>query len=62
LDLYDSGASHHMSPYRDKFISFQETPPRPLNAANQQLFQATGMGDIIISVPNDPAPSSQIRL
>lgn len=27
-DLYDSGASHHMSPCRNNFINFQEIPPK----------------------------------
>lgn len=62
VDLYDSGASHHMSPYRDLFISLTEMPPRQLNAANQQHFEATGEGDMIISVPNDGADDMQIWL
>ncbi|KZT63678.1 hypothetical protein DAEQUDRAFT_634640, partial [Daedalea quercina L-15889] len=62
VDLYDSGASHHMSPYRDLFISLTEMPPRQLNAANQQHFEATGEGDMTISVPNDGANDTQIWL
>lgn len=62
VDLYDSGASHHMSPYRQDFLSFRETKPQTLNTANQQHFEALGVGDIIVSVPNDSAPSSQMRL
>ena len=27
-DLYDSGAAHHMTPYRDEFTSFQKMPTR----------------------------------
>jgi len=51
-DLYDSGASHHMSPCREDFINFQSIPEKSLTAANQQHFSALGMGDMIISVPN----------
>ncbi|GBE84202.1 hypothetical protein SCP_0601800 [Sparassis crispa] len=56
-DLYDSGASHHMSPFREDFLTFHETMPQPLNAANQQDFVATGVGDMIIAVPNSPGPT-----
>ncbi|KZT66429.1 hypothetical protein DAEQUDRAFT_656439, partial [Daedalea quercina L-15889] len=52
IDLYDSGASDHMSPYRDAFLTFCETVPRSLNAANQQMFQATGVGDVVVNIPN----------
>lgn len=62
VDLYDSGASHHMSSYRNDFLTLQEIAPWPLNTANQQLFQGTSMGEMIISVPNDPALSTPIRL
>ncbi|TFY51058.1 hypothetical protein EVJ58_g10760 [Rhodofomes roseus] len=62
VDLYDSGATHHMSPYRDNFVTFTDISPKLLNAANQQHFQATGTGDMIISVPNESAPATQIRL
>ncbi|KZT63133.1 hypothetical protein DAEQUDRAFT_646227, partial [Daedalea quercina L-15889] len=62
LDLYDSGATHHMSPYCESFVTFTETTPKTLSAANQQPFQATGEGDVIISVLNNSSPSSQIRL
>ena len=34
IDLYDSGASHHMSPHRQDFVSLLETK-MTLNAANQ---------------------------
>lgn len=62
VDLYDSGASHHMSPYREDFLSFREIKPQTLNTANQQHFEATGLGDMIVSVPNNTVSSSQIRL
>ncbi|OSX63907.1 hypothetical protein POSPLADRAFT_1094960, partial [Postia placenta MAD-698-R-SB12] len=52
VDLYDSGASHHMSPYRQDSLSFRETKPQTLNAANQQHFEALEVGDIIVSIPN----------
>jgi hypothetical protein len=51
-DLYDSGATHHMTPYRDEFTIFHQMPPKCLTAANQGSFTADGYGDVIISVPN----------
>jgi len=60
-DLYDSGATHHMTPYRDEFTTFHQMPPKHLTAANQGSFTADGFGDVIISVPNGDR-ISKIRL
>ena len=51
-ELYDSGASRHMSPFWDQFITYQQTSPRPILAANKQVFYAVGTGDFRIQVPN----------
>ena len=51
-DLYDSGASHHMSPCHEDFVSFKDIAPCPLTTANQEAFMAHGIGDLIIMVPN----------
>ncbi|RPD73157.1 hypothetical protein L226DRAFT_433990, partial [Lentinus tigrinus ALCF2SS1-7] len=61
-DLYDSGATHHMSPYRQDFVRFSPTPDRPLNAANQQTFLAQGIGEMVVAVPNAPSEDSRIKL
>ena len=58
-DLYDSGASHHMSPCKEDFINYHEIPERPLTAANKQTFSAVGMGNMIISIPNG---ETQLRI
>ncbi|KAF8234772.1 hypothetical protein L208DRAFT_1259928, partial [Tricholoma matsutake] len=34
------------------FIEFQSTTPKTLTAANQQEFHSSGIGDILISIPN----------
>jgi hypothetical protein len=34
-ELYDSGASCHMSPFRDHFVSYRSIPPRPITAADK---------------------------
>jgi transposase InsO family protein len=51
-ELYDSGVSRHMSPYRHQFINFCEIVPKTIVAADQGTFEATGLGDMRIQVPN----------
>ncbi|KAF8222310.1 hypothetical protein L208DRAFT_1124457, partial [Tricholoma matsutake] len=51
-DLYDTGTSHHMTPICKDFMTFQASMPKMMTAVNQQEFQADGIGDMIISVPN----------
>ena len=49
---YDMGASQHMSPDRQKFTNFMEIEPKPVKAADKAIFMATGIGSLIISIPN----------
>jgi hypothetical protein len=51
-ELYDSGASCHMSPFRQQFVSYRPIPPRPIMAADKCLFFVEGVGDLCIRVPN----------
>jgi transposase InsO family protein len=51
-ELYDSGASRHMSPFRDRFLNYRSIPPRAITAADKRVFYAIGMGDLRIEVPN----------
>jgi hypothetical protein len=51
-ELYDSGCSKHISPYRDDFESFRNIPPKTFRAANKQQFSATGKGEMNIDIPN----------
>src|ERR1700677_1090404 len=51
-ELYDSGASRHMSPFRHKFATYQTIPPRAVVTADKRLFHAEGIGDLQIEVPN----------
>jgi hypothetical protein len=60
-ELYDSGTTCHMSPDRDRFLTYREIPPKPISGANQQKFYAIGTGDIRVSVPNR-GKKSTIRL
>ena len=42
VDLYDSGATRHMSRSFNKFINFVTIDPVPITAADKCTFQATG--------------------
>ncbi len=56
VELYDSGATCHISPYKSDFTSYAPlSPPVFLNTANQQKFPAIGHGTLIVRVPNDGA-------
>ena len=57
VDIYDSGASSHMSPDCHQFTNFRETPPHPIAAADKATFNATGVGDMQLVIPNDNATS-----
>jgi hypothetical protein len=51
-ELYDSGASQHMSPFCHWFKNYQTIPPRPITAANKRTFYAIGTGDLQVNIPN----------
>jgi GAG-pre-integrase domain len=53
-ELYDSGATCHISPYKADFTSYKAlSPPAYLNTANQQRFPTIGEGNLVIRVPNN---------
>jgi hypothetical protein len=51
-EMFDSGASRHMSPFRTSFVTYQSIEARPITAANKNVFHAIGIGDFMIKVPN----------
>ncbi|KAF9262707.1 hypothetical protein L218DRAFT_804460, partial [Marasmius fiardii PR-910] len=51
-ELYDSGCSHHISPYQNLFTSFHDVSPCSFHAANKQKFSTSGTGNITVDVPN----------
>jgi hypothetical protein len=57
-ELYDSGASRHMSPFRDRFVSYRTIPPRAITAADKRVFYAIGVGDLRVEVPNGKSSTS----
>ncbi|THH04537.1 hypothetical protein EW146_g10150, partial [Bondarzewia mesenterica] len=54
----DTGASHHMSPYRDEFIEFVSIPPKPISAADKCTFMAMGRGTVVIRLLNGDVTST----
>ncbi|KAJ3474184.1 hypothetical protein NLI96_g12605 [Meripilus lineatus] len=56
-EIYDSGASRHMSPFREKFTNFRPIPTRQIRAANSHNFQAYGISDVVVKAPNGETTS-----
>src|ERR1700678_195681 len=52
-DLYDSGASRHMTPFRHRLIKFTSIKSRPIQAADKRTFHVIGKGDMYIKIPNE---------
>ncbi|GBE90151.1 hypothetical protein SCP_1801750 [Sparassis crispa] len=52
IEVYDSSATRHISPYRDTFTAFEATPPKPITAVDGRAFHATGQGTVALKVPN----------
>jgi hypothetical protein len=52
VDLYDLGASCHMSGFCHRFVNFVKIPPKPITAADRRSFSAVGKGDIWVYLPN----------
>jgi hypothetical protein len=50
--LYDSGATNHMSPFCEKFTSYQEILPQLIITAHKWVFYVIGIGDLKIEVPH----------
>jgi len=52
VEVYDSGASCHMSPYIDAFTEFTFIEPKPISAADNRTFKAVGKGTMKVIIPN----------
>ena len=57
IELFDSGASRHMSGHRHRFVNFTEIEARPITAADKRRFDAIGKGDMYIDVPKEDGTS-----
>src|SRR6266550_3277062 len=51
IAIMDCGATQHFTPNRSDLLNFTEIEPRPIRAANGQVLQATGRGDLGILFP-----------
>src|SRR6202522_4010649 len=60
-ELYDSGCTNHISPYRNRFENFQTIIPRHFHAANKQTFSSTGKEELVIDIPSGIG-ETQLRL
>jgi hypothetical protein len=47
-ELYDSGSTRHITPFRDELTNFVEITPQYFNAANKSSFSVIGCGDMVI--------------
>jgi len=61
VELYDSGSTRHISPYHNQFESLTTILPKSFAAANKQRFDVTGIGEMVIEVPNG-VDVSKLRL
>ena len=58
-EIYDSGASRHISLYKDNFTSYAPlSTPLYFNAANQHKFSAIGIGTLVIQTLNHGCEST----
>jgi hypothetical protein len=61
--IIDSGASHHFSPDRSKFLNYKEfINHEPIRGADGRTFHALGKGDVQIMLPNGNDKSTRITL
>ena len=51
-ELYDSGASRHMTPFHHPLIKFTLIASHPITAADKRVFHTTGKGDMQVEMPN----------
>jgi hypothetical protein len=51
-ELFDSGASRHMTGRRNRLINFTDIEAKPITAADKRTFNAIGKGDMYIDIPN----------
>lgn len=49
IELYDSGSTRHISPFKERFESLSTIPPKSFTAANKQSFHAE-VGYTLVSI------------
>jgi len=62
VELYDTGASCHVSPYEDEFVTYKCITACPITMANNFVFHAVGIGDMIVQIPNRDMSTTMVTL
>lgn len=62
VEIYDSGATQHMTPSRHRLINYQAIEPRGIMAADNKRFEALGKGDMYVQVPNGKNRSTRVLM
>ncbi|KAJ7602097.1 hypothetical protein DFH06DRAFT_1024225, partial [Mycena polygramma] len=60
LEIYDSGATQHMTPSRHRLTNYTAIAPRRIVAADKQHFEALGKGDMFVQIPNGRNQSTRV--
>jgi hypothetical protein len=61
-EIYDSGASRHITPCKEKLINYESIVPRDFKSANNGNFQAIGKGDMLLKVPGPRNTTLEVLL
>ncbi|GBE80058.1 hypothetical protein SCP_0212610 [Sparassis crispa] len=61
IDIFDSGASRHMTLHLDRLSNFHTTMPHWIHAANSEIFYSHGIGDLLMHLPAENS-GKHIRL
>ncbi|GBE78838.1 hypothetical protein SCP_0200350 [Sparassis crispa] len=51
VDIFDTGASRHMTSHLDRLSNFRTTVPHRIRAANSEIFHSHGVGDLLMHLP-----------
>ena len=61
--LFDSGATRHMSCYRERFVTFTAiSVPRAIHTADQHTFKAIGRGNMYVTLPDGQGGTTRVLL
>ncbi len=60
VDIFDSGATQHMTPSRHRLMNYTAIKPRGIMAADKKKFEALGKGDMHITIPNGKNQTTKV--
>lgn len=60
VEIYDPGATPHMTPSRHRLTNYRAIEPRAIMAADNKRFDALGKGDMYVQVPNGKDRSTKV--